>query len=154
MKSRRTLLAAALLALVAAIAWSARPQDVTAADRVDRIATELRCPVCQGLSVRDSPSQTAREMRDLVARRVAAGTSDDEIRAEFRRSYGDWVFLDPPLAGWTGLVWLTPLAALVAGLACATGWLRRRAPPVAAAPTSAERAALRERAAREEGLEG
>ena len=38
---------------------------------IDRITAELRCVVCQGLSVKDSPSESARQMRDLVAQRVA-----------------------------------------------------------------------------------
>ena len=94
MTTTRWILVAAVLAIALAVAWSARPGPLTAAERVDRISAELRCPVCQGLSVQDSPSETARSMKDLVATRVAEGRTDDEIRAEFQRSYG----LDPPLA--------------------------------------------------------
>ncbi len=167
------MLLAAAVAVVAAVAWSARPQPVTDAVRVDAIASELRCPVCQGLSVSDSPSETAREMRDLVAQRVAEGRSDYEIRAEFRRSYGDWVFLTPPLFGLTGLVWLAPLAALVVGALFALGLVRpepreigptgtprvvgRRASdadaPGTPQPSQSEVAALRERVQREEAFE-
>jgi len=117
------------IALLAAVGWAVRPQPVTDAQRVGRIAADLRCPVCQGLSVQDSPSETAREMRDLVAQRVAEGRSDEEIRAEFRRGYGDWVFLTPPLAGPSGLVWLVPLLLLAGGGAAALGRLRRSPPP-------------------------
>lgn len=117
------------IALLAAVGWAVRPQPVTDAQRVERIAAELRCPVCQGLSVQDSPSETAREMRDLVAQRVREGRSDEAIRAEFRRSYGDWVFLAPPLAGPSGLVWLVPLLLLAGGGAAAMGRLRRSPPP-------------------------
>ena len=84
-------------AVAVAVAVAAAPRAETAEDRVTRISAELRCPVCQGLSVADSPSDTARAMRALVRQRVAEGRSDDEIRAEFRRAYGDWVLLSPPL---------------------------------------------------------
>ena len=150
---RRILVVIALAAFAVALALGARPHEVTGAERVDRIASELRCPVCQGLSVKDSPSETAREMRTLVERRVSEGKSDAEIEAEFRAAYGDWIFLSPPVLAWAGLVWLVPLAALAAGLALVAGRVRRvpHAPEVA--PTATELAMLRERVAREEAAD-
>jgi cytochrome c-type biogenesis protein CcmH len=145
MSLTRWAIVAAILAVGLALAWSARPQPLTAADRVDRISAELRCPVCQGLSVLDSPSETARSMRALVAQRVAEGRTDDEIRAEFRQSYGDWILLEPPLFSPSGLVWLAPLAAIALGAALA--WNRARAPapvPVVAGPSDDEVRRLRE----------
>jgi cytochrome c-type biogenesis protein CcmH len=148
----RIAIAVALIAVLAAVGWSARPRAETQAERVDRITSELRCVVCQGLSVKDSPSESARQMRDIVAQRVAEGRTDDQIRDEFRASYGDWVVLSPPFASWTGLVWLVPIAALLAGLVVA--WRRLRAPTTTLPePAPAEIAALRERVAREEALD-
>ena len=152
MTRSRTLIAVALVAVALAVGWSARPQAETQAERVERITSELRCVVCQGLSVKDSPSESARQMRAVVVQRVAEGKTDDQIRDEFRASYGDWVVLSPPLASWSGLVWIIPFLALLGGLAVA--WRRLRAPPatVADAP-AAQVAALRERVAREEALD-
>jgi cytochrome c-type biogenesis protein CcmH len=152
MTRERALILVALLAILGAVAWSARPHDTTAGERVDRITSELRCVTCQGLSVRDSPAASARQMRDLVAQRVAEGRTDDEIKGEFRASYGDWVLLSPPTSSWTGLVWLVPLAALAAGVAVALARLRPVVPS-GAAPTAREVAALRERVVREETLD-
>lgn len=142
MSRGRAVIVLALLATLVALAWSARPAALTDAERVDRITAELRCPVCQGLSVRDSPSETARQMRDLVVARVAEGRTDDAIRDEFRRSYGDWILLSPPLLAPGGLIWLVPLAALAVGSALA---LRRARAPAAPArqPTPEELARLR-----------
>jgi len=148
----RPILVIGLVAVVLAVASSARPHTETSTERVDRITSELRCVVCQGLSVKDSPSESARQMRDLVAQRIAEGRTDDQIRDEFRASYGDWVVLSPPLASWSGLVWLVPFVALAVGLAVA--WRRLRAPPAAVTePAPAQVAALRERVAREEALD-
>jgi cytochrome c-type biogenesis protein CcmH len=124
----------------------------TQAERVDRITSELRCVVCQGLSVRDSPAESARQMRDIVIQRVAGGQTDAQIRDEFRASYGDWVVLAPPLVSWAGLVWLVPPAALIVGLWVAWGWLRAKPATLPEAP-AADVAALRERVAREEALD-
>lgn len=152
MTRERVLILAALLAILGTVAWSVRPQDATPAERVDRITSELRCVTCQGLSVKDSLAPSARQMREIVAQRVAEGRTDEEIRAEFRASYGDWVFLSPSATSWTGLIWLVPLVALAAGLAIAIGRIRPPAPG-APAPPARELAALRERVAREEALD-
>lgn len=153
MTRTRWLVIIAILATALAVAWSARPQPVSADDRVDRIAAELRCPVCQGLSVEDSPSDTARSMKALVATRVGEGRTDDEIRAEFQRSYGDWILLSPPLLSVNGLVWLAPLAAVIAGGVFALQQTRAPALPVAD-PTADAVRDLRERVARDEREEG
>ena len=152
MTRERLLIVVALLAIVGALGWSVRPHEATAAERVDRITSELRCVTCQGLSVKDSPAESARQMRDLVVQRVAEGRTDDQIRDEFRASYGDWVLLSPPVASWTGLIWLVPLIAVAAGLAVAIGRVRTSG-LTAGAPTASELAALRERVAREEALD-
>ena len=150
----RMVIAVALLILAAAVVFAARPHEVTADERIDQITTELRCPVCQGLSVKDSTSETARQMRDLVAERVREGKTDAEIEAEFRAAYGDWIFLSPPVASWSGLVWLVPVAALAAGLLLVTGRLRGTDAPSLVQPSAMEVAALRDRVAREEAAEG
>lgn len=140
-----SLAAVAMLTAIAAASAPAGP-----AERVGRIAAELRCPVCQGLSIADSPSQTAVTMRDLVAQRVAEGRSDEEIRDEFRRSYGDWVFLAPPAQGAAALMWLLPIVLVAAGGMLA--WRRARGRPAALErdPPPADLRALHARVAREE----
>ena len=152
MTRERMLIVVALLAILGAVAWSARPHEATSTERVDRITSELRCVTCQGLSVKDSPAASARQMRDLVVQRVAEGRTDDEIRDEFRASYGDWVLLSPPASSWTGLIWLVPIVALAAGLVVALGRMHPGAQS-AAAPSARELAALRERVAREEAMD-
>jgi cytochrome c-type biogenesis protein CcmH len=152
MTRQRVAILVALVAILGAVAWSVRPHEVTAQERVDRITSELRCVTCQGLSVKDSLAPSARQMRDIVAQRVAEGRTDDEIRAEFRASYGDWVFLSPSATSWTGLIWLVPLVALLAGVSVALSRMRPVASTVAV-PSAGELAALRERVAREEALD-
>lgn len=149
----RALIAIAVIAVALAVGWSARPHPETNEQRVDRITSELRCVVCQGLSVKDSPAESARQMRDLVIQRVAEGRTDAQIRDEFRASYGDWVVLSPPLLSWSGLIWSVPLVALVVGAAVALRRMRPRSAQSLPEPPPAELAALRERVAREEALD-
>ncbi len=149
--SPRIAIALGLLAIAVAVVVALAPRAETPSDRVTRLASELRCPVCQGLSVQDSPSDTAREMRTLVEQRVREGRTDDEIRAEFKQAYGDWIFLSPPLLDARGAIWLVPLAVIVAGGVFVASRFRRG--PPATAPSAAQLAILRERTAREGSLE-
>ena len=79
------------------------------------IASELRCVVCQNLSVADSPSDLAKEMRNLVREQVQQGKSREEIQAYFVSRYGEYVLLSPPKRGFNLLVWGLPFLAVVAG---------------------------------------
>ena len=104
--------------IVFALVVAARPTGPsTDAQRVASITAELRCPVCQGLSVADSDSETARNIRTDITRRVTAGETAAEIRAAYVARYGEWVLLRPERTGFTGLVWLIPPLAAAAGAA-------------------------------------
>ena len=41
--------------------------------RTREVASQLRCPVCQGLSINDSPAELAIEMKGVVREQLAAG---------------------------------------------------------------------------------
>ncbi len=99
-----------LVAVVGMLATGSTPKD-----RAYKLEQRLRCPVCQSVSIADSPSETAQTMRVAVAEQVAAGRSDEQIIGYFRARYGDWVLLDPPPAGSTLLVWVLPLAGAAIG---------------------------------------
>jgi cytochrome c-type biogenesis protein CcmH len=126
------LLALAAVAVLAAV----RPgQPATPAGRADALAAELRCPDCQGLSVADSPTSSAREIRRQIDELIASGATDAEVRAHFVARYGEWIRLAPSSA----LVWLVPFGVVLAGLALLGAWLvRRRGEQPAQEPLSAE----------------
>ncbi len=83
--------------------------------RTNEVASLLRCPVCQGLSVADSPSTMAQDMKLQVRELLARGYSQEQILAYFERSYGQFVLLKPKFQGVAALVWLLPIAALIFG---------------------------------------
>lgn len=89
--------------------------EVTEA-RTQSLAGQLRCPVCQGLSVAASPSEAARAMRDRVHELVGLGYSDEQIVDYFVGRYGTWVLLAPPRQGFTWLLWAGPGVAVAGGL--------------------------------------
>ena len=107
------------LAAVIALGWngggtvSAAGPDVE--ERVREIASQLRCVVCQNLSVADSPSELAKEMRNLVREQVEQGKSREQVEAYFVSRYGEYVLLSPPKRGFNLLVWGLPFLAIVVG---------------------------------------
>jgi cytochrome c-type biogenesis protein CcmH len=125
-KQRRTragvLLAVALIAAAGALLAAGlrgSPPPTSMQDRVRAVASGLRCPVCQDLSVADSPSALAREMRDRIATELEVGRSPDAIRQEFVRAYGDWILMSPPRHGVAMVAWIIPALLFAVGLAIA-----------------------------------
>lgn len=103
--------------LLLAMAIGAAPSVHAAQDRVHALATELRCPVCQNQNLADSNADLAVDLRREIARQVAAGRNDEEIRRFMVERYGHYVLYDPPWTAHTALLWLAPLLLLAgAGL--------------------------------------
>jgi len=132
---RRQLPAIALGALLAlaglAVVVAVRPgPEPSVAERGEALARELRCPDCQGLSVADSPTSSAREIRRQIDELVAGGASDEAVRDHFVARYGEWILLAPS----SPVPWLVPLAVVIAGAAGLVAWLASRRRPAATSP--------------------
>jgi len=143
----RALVLAGLACLLALSAKAATVDENT----VREIAAELRCVVCQSLSVADSPSETAHQMREIVRERLAAGDTPEQVKAYFVEKYGLWILLSPPRQGFNLLVWVLPFAALGAGIVLVGVLVRRwsRRPRAAAPGPSPVDEATRARISRE-----
>lgn len=90
-------------------------------DELERVTEEvagiMRCPVCQGLSIADSPTPLAQAMKSEVRQMLAAGYSPEQVLIYFEQSYGEFIRLAPKAKGFNLLVWVAPLGALLGGLA-------------------------------------
>jgi cytochrome c-type biogenesis protein CcmH len=113
---------ATLLLALASLA-PAQPQELD--PRVFEIAGALRCPTCVSESVAQSSSPIAREMRAIIQEQLDAGANRGEVLAFFQERYGDWILLEPPKRGLHLVVWLAPVAAMIAGAALLVVLLRR-----------------------------
>jgi cytochrome c-type biogenesis protein CcmH len=87
------------LLLIVAYLSIACPAPATNAPDIDEqtraIAQELRCVVCQNLSVADSPSEMAQQMRGVIREQLAAGNTPQQVKDFFVSKYGEWVLLAP-----------------------------------------------------------
>jgi len=129
------LLAATLYCAAVAFAQSPEPAPLgpplsgAALDRAtEEVASLMRCPVCQGLSVADSPASSAVDLKSEVRRQLALGYTRDQVLASFERSYGEFIRLEPKAEGFNWLVWVAPMIALVAGALVIFFRLRPRRP--------------------------
>lgn len=83
-----------------------------------QLTEQLRCPKCQNNSIADSNAMIATDMRRKVYDLMQEGKSRQEIIDYMVARYGNFVTYDPPLTPLTVLLWVLPLAAIVAG-----GWI-------------------------------
>lgn len=123
---RKIIAGVVTIALAAVVVIGLIQGDRTDEDRARSIGSRVKCPVCQGVAIADSPSETARAMMDVVEERIADGWSDDQIIDYFSERYTDSIVIDPPFSGNTLLVWLLPALAVVAGIFMI--FTRRKAP--------------------------
>lgn len=108
-------------------------------EKTREVASLLRCPVCQGLSVADSPSESALAMKDEVEALVAKGYDTEQILFYFESSYGEFIRLEPKVEGMNLFVWAAPGLLVLGGLAMVL-WVaagRSRAAPSVAPPAPA-----------------
>lgn len=90
------------------------------------IGKELRCPICQGRPIADSPSDMAQDMMRLLRKKLAEGKSREEILDFFVQSYGESVLLKPRAKGVTSMVWWLPPLVVLGLLFFALSRLRER----------------------------
>ncbi len=106
----------ALLFAGVASAQQMMPADSILEARTAEVASQLRCPVCQGLSIQDSPSELSQQMRAVVKDQLRAGKTPEEVKAYFISKYGEWILLEPKAHGFNLLVYALPVILIAAGL--------------------------------------
>jgi cytochrome c-type biogenesis protein CcmH len=110
---------AALAIMLSVWTWLAFavPKPETLDQQVHDVASQLRCPVCQGESVADAPSTLAQQMRSVIRSQLAAGKSKQQVIDYFLSRYSAQdIVWSPPWQGFTLLAWLVPIILLLAGL--------------------------------------
>lgn len=142
--NRAALKTMALMAVTLCAARPAHAQDTAVVSRIPAVRTSadsvleartaavaatLRCPVCQGESIQDSPADLAQQMREVVRERLRAGETPDQIKAYFVSKYGEWILLEPTSSGLNVLLYVLPVLLVIGGLAFVVVLVRRWTTP-------------------------
>ena len=131
----RVLLAVLLLSFALPLAApEPRLQDPALEARARDLQREIRCVVCQNESIDSSQAGIARDLRELVRERLAAGDSDEEVREFLVERYGDYVLFRPPMRSDTWVLWFGPAIVLLIGAAGIALAVARRRKQGATAP--------------------
>ena len=116
--------------------------DAAQEARVMVLGKQLRCAVCQGVSIADSPASMAHAQLDKVRELVKDGKSDQEIRDFFVARYCEWALLEPTTNGLNGFLWLAPVFLLFLGGFLILGQVKKGAAAQPAPPPAADDAFL------------
>jgi cytochrome c-type biogenesis protein CcmH len=130
-------LVTALLAVPVAHASERHPSQA-------ELEGEVMCPVC-GTTLDQSNSPAAEQIKRVIARRIAAGDTETEIKDRLVANYGESILAAPPKHGFGLLAWWLPIGGIVAAAILvgfgAWRWSRARepAPPPAQLDPALER---------------
>jgi len=105
-----------LIAAGAALAQTPTPDaSAISADQVNAVARGLWCPLCSGVRLDACELKACDQMKEMIALKLAAGASEEEIRTYFLDQYGPQVFGEPPREGFNWLAWILPVLGLLGG---------------------------------------
>jgi cytochrome c-type biogenesis protein CcmH len=94
-------------------------------DATEALAGKLRCPVCQGLSVADSTSESARNMKAQIEAMLAAGYEAEQVVDYFTQTYGEFLLMLPKAQGFNLLAYGAPVLGVLVALGMAWWTVRR-----------------------------
>jgi cytochrome c-type biogenesis protein CcmH len=123
-------LAAVAVCLQATSSWAkeAEPlaQDPVMEARLNSLAEQLRCLVCQNESLAGSRSDLALDLRREIRTLMRQGQTDEQILAFMVGRYGDFVLYNPPVKSTTWLLWAGPFVLMLIGVGVLLLVLKRR----------------------------
>ncbi len=129
-----TMVVLTLLLMLPTLSHAQVLTDSAVAARTKHIAAQLRCPVCQGLSLQESQSELAAEMRGLIKDQILSGKTDAQVIAYFEAKYGEWILLQPRAHGFNLAVYILPFVLLFGGMIVLWFAVRRWTTPLTAPP--------------------
>jgi len=101
------------------------PTRIVSDDEVNAVAKQLYCPVCENTPLDVCPTQACKDWREMIRGQLSRGWTEQQVIDYFVDKFGPRVLGSPPTKGFTSLVWLLPLVALLTGGAFLWRMLRR-----------------------------
>ena len=84
-------------------------------DEVNKIASQLYCPICENVPLDVCPTTACADWRELIRKLMADGQTDAEIKQYFAEQYGWKVLSMPPRVGFNWILYLLPPIIIVGG---------------------------------------
>lgn len=94
--------------------------------RVQALAEDLRCLVCQNQNLADSHAELAIDLKNQVREMLQRGMTEKQIIEYMVQRYGDFVLYRPPVKQTTWLLWFGPFLLFAGGLGVLFVKLRNR----------------------------
>lgn len=85
-------------------------------DEVNAVAKKLYCPVCPNTPLDVCETQACEDWRAQIRDQLASGWSEQQILDYFVTQYGERVLAEPQRSGFTSLVWVLPVIAVILGV--------------------------------------
>lgn len=112
--TRRIASWALTVVLASIVVWGLAAGDAAPRDRVEALGSRIKCPVCQGESITDSPAGFAKDMVSFVEEKIDEGWTDEEIIVYLEGRFPG-IRLDPRLTGATLALWALPIVVIAGG---------------------------------------
>lgn len=112
--SRLFALALVLIAALS-VALPVAAQAPVTDDEVNEIARNLFCPICENTPLDACPTQACQDWREEIRVQLSEGRTRAEIEQYFVERHGARVLAQPRFEGFTILVWLLPILAVLLG---------------------------------------
>ena len=77
------------------------------------LAGELRCMVCQNQSLLDSDSELAKDLKNIIYKKLQEGESKKEIKDFLVKRYGEFILFRPLLNYTNLMLWGSPIIFLL-----------------------------------------
>ncbi len=82
-----------------------RLQNEAQEKRAMNLFLEVRCLVCEGQVIENSDNEFSFAMRQLIRKKITENKSDEEIRQELRKEFGDDILTKPK----NKILWILPI---------------------------------------------
>ena len=82
-------------------------------DQINTISHKLRCPICQGLSVKESMDDISMNMKTKIRSLLEEGKNEEQVLKFFETRYGEWILRNPKKDGLNISLWLFPLGGII-----------------------------------------
>jgi cytochrome c-type biogenesis protein CcmH len=108
-----------ILCLIFRSAFAFSPENhlpETQEKRARELFLQIKCPVCAGQVIESSNAEISLQLRNLVRQKIAEGKSDDEIKADLIKEYGEEILNYPTSNIARYLLWILPFIFIVVGV--------------------------------------